>query len=189
MFFDSPEGLVTKGEVSYYLDQQDAINEMVDEERRARRWVRRNVLYNSNLVDRADVEAVLSGDDGTARGLKLPEGTKMQEVIGTIPPPSMQFAELFDKEAKYQAIDRISSVGAVLRGEQFRTNTNTTSANITTSAQNMRVDEKSDVIEDGHLQDSESLKAGHTHRRKTLLLTKLNLIRETALSLYSSSTT
>ena len=148
MFFDSPEGLVTKGEVSYYLDQQDAINEMVDEERRARRWVRRNVLYNSNLVDRSDVEAVLSGDDGTARGLKLPEGTKMQEVIGTIPPPSMQFAELFDKEAKYQAIDRISSVGAVLRGEQFRTNTNTTSANITTSAQNMRVDEKSDVIED-----------------------------------------
>tara|TARA_B100000131_G_scaffold278398_2_gene282871 strand:- start:58 stop:2016 length:1959 start_codon:yes stop_codon:yes gene_type:complete len=148
MFFDSPEGSVTKGEVSYYLDQQDAINEMVDEERRARRWVRRNVLYNSNLVDRSDIEAVLSGDDGTARGLKLPEGTKLQEVVGTIPPPSMQFSELFDKEAKYQAIDKISSVGAVLRGEQFRTNTNTTSANITTSAQNMRVDEKSDAIED-----------------------------------------
>ena len=148
MFFDSPEGSVTKGEVSYYLDQQDAINEMVDEERRARRWVRRNVLYNSNLVDRSDIEAVLSGDDGTARGLKLPEGVKIPDVLGTIPPPSMQFSELFDKEAKYQAVDRISSVGAVLRGEQFRTNTNTTSANITTSAQNMRVDEKSDAIED-----------------------------------------
>jgi len=148
MFFDSPEGSVTKGEVSYYLDQQDAINEMVDEERRARRWVRRNILFNKNTIDRADVEAILTGDDGTARGLNLPEGMKIQDAIGSVSPPSLQFKELFDKESKYRAVDRISSVGAVLRGEQFKTNTNKVSASINTQAQNMRVDEKSDAIED-----------------------------------------
>lgn len=147
-FLDGPSGPLTKGEVSYYLDQQDAINEIVDEERRSRRWARRNVFYNSNIVDQTDVDAVLKGDDGTARGLNIPIDTKLTDVIGTIPPPSIQFRELFDKESKYQAIDRISSVGSVLRGEQFKTNTNKTTAGVTTEAQSMRVDEKSDQIED-----------------------------------------
>mgnify|MGYP001159660751 FL=1 len=95
-FFESPEGSLTKGETTYYLDQQDAINEMVDEERRARRWVRRNIFYNANVVDRTEVEAVLNGDDGTARGLKLPEGMKIQDIIGSVAPPSMQWKELFN---------------------------------------------------------------------------------------------
>tara|TARA_Y100000310_G_scaffold283720_1_gene305926 strand:- start:4243 stop:6417 length:2175 start_codon:yes stop_codon:yes gene_type:complete len=149
MFFDSPQGSLTKGETSYYLDQQDAINEMVDEETRARRWARRNVVFDLNSgLQQEDVEAVLSGDDGTVRGVKVPDGKTLNDVISSITPPSYQFKDLFNKESKYQAIDRISSVGAVLRGEQFKTNTNKQNAQITTQAQNMRVDEKSDMIED-----------------------------------------
>ena len=147
-FFESPDGPLTKGEVSYYLDQQDAINEMVDEERRARRWVRRNIFFNKNLVDKDDAEQVLNGDDGTARGLNIPEGMKIQEVIGSIAPPSLQFEQLFNKESKYQAIDRISSVGEVLRGAQFKTNTNKDAVQANVSAASMRIDEKSDQIED-----------------------------------------
>lgn len=148
-FLDGPSGPLTKGEVSYYLDQQDAINEIVDEERRARKWVRRNIFYNKNLItDQSDVEAVLNGDDGTARGLNIPIDMTLRDVIGSIPPPSMQYRELFDKQSKYDAIDRISSVGSVLRGEQFKTNTNKQNAGVTTEAQSMRVDEKSDQIED-----------------------------------------
>jgi hypothetical protein len=147
-FLDGPSGPLTKGEVSYYLDQQDAINEIVDEERRARRWARRNIFFNLNTVSQADAEAVLNGDDGTARGLNLPMDMKLSDVIGSIPPPSVQYRELFNKQGKYEAIDRISSVGSVLRGEQFKTNTNKTTAGVTTEAQSMRVDEKSDQIED-----------------------------------------
>jgi hypothetical protein len=147
-FLDGPSGPLTKGEVSYYLDQQDAINEIVDEERRARRWARRNIFFNKNLVDQSDVEMVLNGDDGTARGINIPADMKLMDVIGSIPPPSIQYKELFNKDSKYQAIDRISSVGSVLRGEQFKTNTNSTTAGVTTEAQSMRVDEKSDQIED-----------------------------------------
>ena len=60
-FFESPNGPLTKGEVSYYLDQQDAINEITDETRRARRWGRRNIFYNSNVLSQEDATMVLNG--------------------------------------------------------------------------------------------------------------------------------
>jgi hypothetical protein len=148
MFFESPNGPLTKGEVTYYLDQQDAINEITDEMRRARRWARRNVFYNKRLVKKEDAEAVLNGDDGTARGLDLPEGMKLTDVIGTIPVPSLQFKEIFDKEIYYKAIDRIGSTAEVLRGAQFKSNTNKQAVQANVSASNMRIDEKADQIED-----------------------------------------
>ena len=147
-FFESPNGPLTKGEVSYYLDQQDAINEITDETRRARRWGRRNIFYNSNVLSQEDATIVLNGDDGTARGLNVPIETKLSDVIGSIPPPSIQFDQLFNKEDYYRAIDRISSVGTVLRGEQFKTNTNKAAVQANSQAANMRIDEKGDQIED-----------------------------------------
>jgi len=147
-FHLGPAGPMTKGEVSYYLDQQDAINEMNDEEKRARRWARKNIFFNKNLTNRDDVEAVLNGPDGTARGLDLPEGFRLQDVIGSVIPPGINIRELYDKELKYRAIDRISSVSETLRGAQFKTNTTNDAVQANVSASNMRVDEKSDAIED-----------------------------------------
>ena len=147
-FFESPNGPLTKGEVSYYLDQQDAINEVTDEMRRARRWARRNIFFNTNVISQEDAAAVLNGDDGTARGLNIPIDFKSSDVIGSIPPPSIQFDQIFDKEGSYRAIDRISSVSTVMRGEQFKTNTNQQAVQANVGASNMRVDEKSDQIED-----------------------------------------
>jgi len=147
-FFESPKGPLTKGEVSYYLDQQDAINEITDEERRARRWARRNIFFNKNQMSQADADAVLAGDDGTARGLDVAPDTKLAELITSIAPPSLQYKEIFDKDSKYAAIDKISSVGTVMRGEQFKTNTNKAAVQANTGAANMRVDEKADQIED-----------------------------------------
>ncbi len=152
-FFESPEGPLTKGEVTYYLDQQDAINEIADEKRRIRRWARRNVFFNLNVIDQADADAVLNGDDGTARGINASPDTDLSKVVSTIPPPSIQWESIFDRESYYQAIDRISSVGTVLRGEQFKTNTNKAAVQVNSQAANMRVDEKADQIEDwiGHV--------------------------------------
>lgn len=147
-FFESPNGPLTVGEVTHYLDQQDGINEIADEKRRARKWARRNVLFNSTIISQEDVTAYLNGDDGTARGVKLPPDTKISDAIFTAVPPSMQFDKLFDKEDLYKAIDRISSVGTVLRGEQFKTNTNKAAVGANVGASNMRVDEKADQIED-----------------------------------------
>ena len=147
-FFESPEGPLTQGEVSYYLDQQDGINEITDEKRRARRWARRNIFFNKNLISQEDATAVLNGDDGTARGVSVPPDADLNKVIASIAPPSMQHKDIFDKEELYRAVDRISSVGTVMRGEQFKTNTNKAAVQANASAANMRVDEKSDQIED-----------------------------------------
>jgi hypothetical protein len=147
-FFESPNGPLTKGEVSYYLDQQDAINEIADEKRRSRKWARRNIFYNTNVISQEDAQAVLNGDDGTARGISISPETRLSDVIASVPPPSIQFEKMFDKEDSYRAIDRISSVSTVMRGEQFKTNTNQQAVNANVGASNMRVDEKSDQIED-----------------------------------------
>ena len=45
-FHENPVAMYAKGEVSYYLDQQDQINEINDEKRRALLWARRNIFYN-----------------------------------------------------------------------------------------------------------------------------------------------
>ena len=147
-FFESPNGPLTKGEVSYYLDQQDGINEIADEKRRSRKWARRNIFFNTNVISQEDAQAVLNGDDGTARGLNISPEMKISDVIGSVPPPSIQFEKMFDKEDMYRAIDRVSSVSTVMRGEQFKTNTNQQAVQANVGASNMRVDEKSDQIED-----------------------------------------
>ena len=147
-FFESPNGPLSKGEVSYYLDQQDGINEITDERRRARRWARRNIFYNSTVLSQEDAQAVLNGDDGTARGIKLPPDIKLSDALGSVPTPAMQFDQMFNKEDLYRAVDRISSVGTVMRGEQFKTNTNKAAVQANSTAANMRVDEKADQIED-----------------------------------------
>lgn len=147
-YYKSPCGQRTKGEVTYYLDQQDAINEMSSEERTARLWARRNLFFNRNVVKKEDVERILKGPDGTAVGLDLPVEMDGRTAVWSITPPSLQYKELFDKESKYRAIDRISSVQEVLRGAQFKANTTNDAVNANVSAANMRLDEKSDEIED-----------------------------------------
>ena len=91
---------------------------------------------------------MIEGDDGTLKGLNVPLDTDMTKLISGIPAPGLQFDKLFDKEGYYRAIDRISSVNTVMRGEQFKTNTNQKAVDANVGAANMRVDEKSDAIED-----------------------------------------
>ena len=148
-FLDGPSGPMTKGEVTYYLDQQDAINEINDEERRARAWAKRNIFYNKNVVTNPDdISSVLKGPDGTVRGLDIEAGIDIRTILSSIPTPGYQHKELFDKSLKYASIDRISSVGEVLRGGQFKTNTTDDAVQTNVAATNIKVEDKTDQIED-----------------------------------------
>jgi hypothetical protein len=147
-FHVSPTLSITKGETTYYLDQQDAINDINDEFKRARQWVKRNILFNKNKANVEDIEAFLKGDDGTARGVDIPDGEKMGDVLFSMPPPAIQFKELFQKDDKYKAIDRITGTTDVLRGAQFKTNTTNQAIDNYNASTNMRIDEKIDAIED-----------------------------------------
>jgi hypothetical protein len=147
-FHESIVQAVGKGEVTYILDQQDAINEMNDESRRARHWIRRNIFYDKEAISQEDVEAVLKGPDGTARGVKLAEGVTLDKAIMSLTPPALKFPELFNIDNKLQAINRVVGVNDAMRGAQYRTNT--TNAAIAEYKQGIeiRVSEKTDLVED-----------------------------------------
>ncbi len=145
---EDPAGRLAKGEVTYMLDQQDAINEINTMECKARRWANNNILFNKGTMDQADVEQVLKGDDGTARGIAIPDGTKISDHIFAMPLPVLEHPELFNKEDKYQAIDRIQTVNNVLRGGQFKTNTTNDEVDFVSDTNAIQVEDKTDLIED-----------------------------------------
>lgn len=147
-FHESVNQNAPKGEVSYYLDQQDAINEIASEVRRGRQWAKRNILYNKNLIQQKDVEDVLKGDDGTARGVDLPEGTKIEDAVFSFVPPGLRMPEFFSPDSKFAAINRITGINDAMRGAQFKTNTTNKAVEAYNSNTDIRVDERVDLIED-----------------------------------------
>ena len=148
-FHDSPTAIYAKGEVSYYLDQQDEINEINDERRRALLWARRNIFYNKNSgLTQETVDQVLKGPDATATPLDVPEGVDPQKMIFTLPPPSMAFTQMFNKEDLYKSIDRIAATNEIERGGQFKTNTTNKAIDYYSTMGNLRMDMRLDAIED-----------------------------------------
>jgi hypothetical protein len=148
-FHDNPIAVYAKGEVSYYLDQQDQINEINDEKRRSLMWARRNIFFDTTKgVTQEMADAVLKGPDATATPLSLPEGVKPEHVIFTIPPPSTAFTALFDKKDLYQSVDRIAATNEVERGGEFKTNTTNKAIDYYSTMGNMRMDMRLDAIED-----------------------------------------
>ena len=147
-FYTDPEEPIGKSEVTYYLDQQDAINQINSEFKMARQWARRNLFYDKSRVSKDEVEAMLKGDEEMAIGVDVPEGMELGNFVQAFVPPSMQFIELFDKKPILEAIDRVSSVQPVMRGVEFKTNTTNRAIEQYNSTQQTRMDEKIDAVED-----------------------------------------
>jgi len=148
-FHDNPIGTYAKGEVSYYLDQQDQINEINDERRRSLYWARRNIFFDPDSgVTQEMANKVLEGPKPTATPLKVPEGKKPEDMIFTIVPPSSNFSSLFDKKDLYAAIDRIAATSEAQRGGEFKTNTTNKAIDYYSTMGNMRMDMRLDAIED-----------------------------------------
>ena len=148
-FHDNPVAVYAKGEVSYYLDQQDQINEINDERRRALLWARRNIFYNKNSgLTQETVDRILKGPDATATPLDVPEGVDPKNMIFSLTPPSMAFTSLFDKKDLYESVDRIAATNEVERGGQFKTNTTNKAIDYYSTMGNMRMDMRLDAIED-----------------------------------------
>lgn len=149
-FHETVEGSQPKGEVTHYLDQQDAINDINSDIARARSWARNNIFYDKNSISQADAEMVLKGPDGTARGLDVPDGKKITDVVWSVVPPNMQHPEVFQNEIdrKLQAINRITGINDAQRGAQFKTNTTNQAVSAYQQTIEIRTDEKIDLIED-----------------------------------------
>lgn len=147
-FHETVEGSQPKGEVTYMLDQQDAINDIHSEVNRMRKWAKSNLFYNKNAISQSDAEQVLKGPDGTARGLDVPEGMKINDVIQAYLPPSINRPELWDVSNRFAAINRITGINDAQRGAQFKTNTTNDAIDAYQKNVDIRLDEKIDAIED-----------------------------------------
>ncbi len=146
-FYTNPEGGESKGEVTYYLDQQDAINEINDTERRARLAIMRHIAYNKNTISPEDFERIMKGPTDEGLGLDIPEGSTLKDNIFSVAPPSINFPQIFDTSRKLDAISRISSVTDVIRGVQFKTNTTNRAIDSYESTTATVLDEKTDAVE------------------------------------------
>lgn len=149
-FYTDPEDDIAQSEVMYYLDQQDAVNEINGEVALIRTMARRNIFYNTNVFKNPQMidNYLKGGGDSMAMPVDVAPDVDLQKAIMALLPPSAQFMQLFNKEDLYSAIDRLSSVSAVMRGEQFKTNTTNDAIETYNSQQQTRLDEKIDAVEE-----------------------------------------
>lgn len=149
-FHTDPVRTYAKGEVTYYLDQQDALNLMNNEFARIRAYASSLVGYNKNIIKDVDtLEQILAGTfNKRSVGFDLPEGMKLSDAISPLLPPSEAAIKYFDKRMTLDSIDRVSGVAAVQRGVEYKTNTTNRAIESYESQQQTRADEKMDAIEE-----------------------------------------
>lgn len=143
-----PIAAYAKSEISYYLDQQDEINSITSERKRMRDWASGKVVFNKNVVKNTDdIDKLIKGDSKVL-GLDLPVDADITKVISSLPAPSTQYERLFDTSPILQSVDRLSSVTAVQRGAEYKTNTTNKAIEAYNSQTQTRADEKIDSIEE-----------------------------------------
>jgi hypothetical protein len=149
IFNVSPMGPFAHAEVAYVFDQQDAINEINDAERRARMDLQWKVLFDSaGGVTREAVERVLKGTGPAAEGIKVPEGKKIDDMFYTPQPNILKAPQLFDVARQRQVIDGILGVTPSLRASEFKTNTTNKAIEQYSATTSSRLDEQVDEIEE-----------------------------------------
>lgn len=149
-FHTDPEDMYARGEVSYYLDQQDEINRINSQVSKMRYRISNTLVYNKRLVkDEASLQGLINPVNGKQLvGVDLPEGMKIADVLSAPPVPTVEYAQLFDKRTLFEAADRVSGVSSVVKGVEFRTNTTNKAIDSYESSTATRLDEKIDAIEE-----------------------------------------
>jgi len=149
-FHTDPITMYAKGEVTYYLDQQDDVNIINNEWAKVRKFASGKVVFDKNsFKDASLLESLINGTmDSNIIGVDLPEGKKVSDVLGPLLPPSADVMKFFDKKPVLEAIDRLSGVASVQRGVEYKTNTTNKAIESYESQMQTRADEKMDAIED-----------------------------------------
>lgn len=151
----STGGSTSVGEVSYYLDQQDEINEINRKIARIRRAIFDYWFYDSSSSQNADIANLLKAVRGESSannekvvGVKIPEGKKLADMVMHLPGPDQSVEPFFKKEPILETINRVSNTSDALRGVQFKTNTNEAAVQTYQDAAKLAVGAKQDVLED-----------------------------------------
>jgi hypothetical protein len=150
----STGGTTSVGDVAYYLDQQDTINDINRQRNKIRRSLFDFFFYNSEAISSEEAEKFVEA----IRGNGTPEGAhllgvkagenKINDLIQAFLPPSAQFEHYFDTKREMDAINRVTNTSEALRGVQFKTNTNTSAVETYQESMRLAVGAKVDVVED-----------------------------------------
>lgn len=149
----STGGTAGVGEVSYYMDHQDAINDINKQMAKMRRTVFDFWLYNTDAMGKDEAEKFIDALRGKPQANKKMLGIsagerKIQDCIESVIPPSAQVKELFDKTPIFDAVNRLTNTSDALRGVQFKTNTNVAAVDTYQESMRLMVGAKVDVVED-----------------------------------------
>lgn len=148
-FYCSPQGGESKGEVSYYLDQQDGINLCNSLTHTVRTWAATKTGYDPASINNSDVNKYLFSNKLEAIPFTVPEGKSLKDILPqALVHPASQQLQLFDKNPLYQAISKISVVNEVMRGGEFRTNTTNQAVQTYNQVTQSRYDAIIDRVED-----------------------------------------
>ena len=148
-FYMSPTGGESKGEVSYYLDQQDALNYCNSIINSARAWAGTKIAFDQNRLKPDEVQRLLFSNKREAIPIDVPDGLKLSDIMPQgVEHPALKYTQLFDKGPIYQSIDRMSVVSDVLRGAQYKTNTTNEAIGQYQQASSNKFDMLQDQIED-----------------------------------------
>lgn len=146
-FHENPNATLCKGEVSYYLDQQNTINMINAQLQKMRKFGFNHYLFDS--ASGADVKDIMNWANGGKNivPIKLPINKKFEDILfaGSVPYDKNQM--LYDKQDLLRVVDMISGTDAATRSGEYKTNTTNLAIQTYTAGKSMRLDDKRDSIE------------------------------------------
>ncbi len=146
-FHENPTNTLCKGEVSYYLDQQNTINMINSQLQKMREFGFNHYLFDSNSgADIKDIQKWANGGQNIV-SIKLPPNKKFEDIIFTGQVPYDKSQTLYDKQDLLRVVDMISGTDAATRSGEYKTNTTNLAIQTYVAGKSMRLDDKRDAIE------------------------------------------
>lgn len=147
-FYENPNETLCRGEVSYYIDQQNTINMINSQLQKMREFGFNKYLFDSNSgIDVKDIQNWVNGNKNIT-AISVPPNKKIEDILfsGSIPYDKNQ--ALYDKQDTLRIIDMISGTDAATRSGEYKTNTTNLAIQTYTAGKSMRLDDKRDAIEE-----------------------------------------
>lgn len=146
-FHENPNNSLCKGETSYYLDQQNAINMINNQLQQMREFGFNHFLFDTNSgADIKDIQRWANGERSIT-GIKLPPNKKFEDILFTGQIPTDKNQQLYDKSDLLRVIDMITGTDATTRSGEYKTNTTNLAIQSYIAGKSMRLDDKRDLIE------------------------------------------
>lgn len=146
-FHENPNTTICRGETSYYLDQQDAINMINNQLQKMRDFGFNHYLFDTNSgAEINDIQKWVNGKQNIV-GIKIPPNKKLEEILLPAQIPADKSQTLYDKSDLLRVVDMITGTDAATRSGEYKTNTTNLAIQSYIAGKSLKLDDKRDLIE------------------------------------------